>query len=62
MTVTLNLSGEGNVRLKTWIEELLPENHDTSSGAQPLNLEELQNSLGASGERDAKKRGGSRAA
>jgi len=60
--VTANPPAKIDSKLKTWIEELLPEQDDAADGAQPLNLDELQNSLRKPNDRDATRPGGSRAA
>jgi hypothetical protein len=49
-------------KLRTWIEELLPEQKAPDRGAQPLNLEELQQSLRVPESPDPLKQRRSRAA
>jgi len=59
--VTATLTTEIDDKLKTWIEELLPERH-AADGAEPLDLVELEISLGASNDRGASKQRKRRAA
>ena len=59
--MAITLPSDIEPRLKTWIEELLPERHD-HDGAEPLNLEELEHSLRERVSRDGMKQRGRRAA
>ena len=59
-SVTPILPTEIDDKLKSWIEELLPER--SAAGAQPLDLDELRMSLGAANDRGARKERRGRAA
>jgi hypothetical protein len=61
MSVTATRTTEIDDKLKTWIEELLPE-RGVADGAQPLDLDELEIALGASNDRGARKQRKRRAA